>query len=38
VYEHLLDDALLDDALGAFDRLRIARDQAPEPTEAETRM
>jgi integrase len=42
VYEHLLDDALLDDALEAFERPRVARDVAREGTSsdkaAETRM
>ena len=34
VYEHLLDDALLDDAVGCFDRSRIARSIA-QPAELE---
>jgi integrase len=43
VYEHLLDDALRDDALEAFDprsRIapRIAQPDAPEPKEAQGRI
>jgi hypothetical protein len=39
VYEHLLDDALLDDPLEAFEpRSRIAQPDELEPKEAQTRI